>query len=33
LRRKQMLAQLNELVTREPGEAAVLVKQWVRQAN
>ena len=33
LRRKQMLTQLNELVTREPGEAAVLVKQWVRQAT
>ena len=33
LRRKQMLGQLNELVTREPGEAAVLVKQWIRQAG
>lgn len=33
LRRKQMLTQLNELVLREPGEAAVLVKQWVRQTS
>ena len=33
LRRKQMLGQLNELVAREPGEAAVLVKQWIRQAG
>jgi flagellar biosynthesis/type III secretory pathway M-ring protein FliF/YscJ len=33
LRRKQMLEQLNELVIREPGEAAVLVKQWVRQVS
>ncbi|MEE2681217.1 MAG: hypothetical protein VX641_02475 [Planctomycetota bacterium] len=33
VRRKQMLGQLNELVTREPGEAAVLVKQWIRQAG
>ena len=31
LRRKQMLAQLNELVVREPSEAAILVKQWIRQ--
>ena len=33
LRRKQMLGQLNELVAREPNEAAVLVKQWIRQAG
>jgi flagellar biosynthesis/type III secretory pathway M-ring protein FliF/YscJ len=33
IRRKQMLGQLNELVTREPSEAAVLVKQWIRQAG
>ena len=32
LRRKQMLHQLNELVVREPAEAAVLVKQWIRQS-
>jgi flagellar biosynthesis/type III secretory pathway M-ring protein FliF/YscJ len=31
LRRKQMLSQLNELVVREPSEAAILVKQWIRQ--
>ena len=33
LRRKQMLGQLNEMVVREPSEAAVLVKQWIRQAG
>jgi flagellar biosynthesis/type III secretory pathway M-ring protein FliF/YscJ len=33
LRRKQMLGQLNEMVVREPSEAAVLVKQWIRQAS
>lgn len=33
LRRKQMLSQLNELVVREPSEAAILVKQWIRQAG
>lgn len=32
LRRKQMLSQLNELVVREPSEAAILVKQWIRQS-
>jgi flagellar biosynthesis/type III secretory pathway M-ring protein FliF/YscJ len=33
LRRKQMLGQLNEMVVREPSEAAVLVNQWIRQAS
>lgn len=33
IRRKQMLEQLNEMVVREPSEAAVLVKQWIRQVS